>query len=214
MFKKVLILATILTFIKITSVQAVSNFTNNPSNKRSLIEERILARENKLMQLSEIRQQRQASIAAKLSDLRKNIIRKFYSNMSQRILAMIDRLEKLTLRIDSRIAKIEAGGTTVDQSTKEEITKAKQLLLDSRALLNSSNSMLEGTLSSNLPKDAFKIMKDNINDIKINLIEVHRILVDVIRNIKGLRVGNKEGLTPTIVPTVTPTITPTPTPSI
>ena len=212
MIKKVLVLAAILTFINITSVAAVSNSTNT-SPKRSMIEEKILARENKLLQIREMKQQRQASIAAKLTDLRKNLIRKYYSNMSQRLLAMIDRLEKLTLRIDSRITKIEAGGTTVDQSTKDEIAKAKQLLLDSRILLISSDSMLEETLSSNLPKEAFKIMKDNIKDIKTNLIEVHRILVHIIGNIKGLRVGNTESLTPTVVPSVTPSNTPTPTPT-
>jgi hypothetical protein len=189
MFKKVLLVVTLLTFINISSIYAVEKAGSRSSQLKTKIEEKIEARENKLIQLREMKQVKHASVAAKLTELKKNLIRKYYQNMSERILAMIGRLEKLISRIESRIAKIEAGGGVVDQSTKDEITKAEELLSESRALLTSSDSMFEDTLISKLPKEAFKISKENIKDIKTNLQEVHRLLVHVIGDIKGLRVG-------------------------
>jgi chromosome segregation ATPase len=206
MLRKATILATILVFMAATSVFALNDSATNSSRKSGLIEEKIQERQTRLEQLRETRQIRIASIEAKVSAVKQNAIRRYYKNMSDRINALIDRLNKLILRIESRIAKIEGSGTAVDQSVKDEVNKAKQLLSDTQALLTSSDGMLEDVLSSNQPKEAFSIIRENIKDIKANLVEVHRILVHVIGEIQGLRVGNTQQLSPT--PTTAPTISP------
>jgi F0F1-type ATP synthase membrane subunit b/b' len=206
MLRKATILAAILVFLGATSVFATNNSATNSSRKSNLIEEKIQERQTRLEQLSVTKQVRMASIEAKVSQIKQNAIRKYYKNMSERINALIDRLNKLTLRIESRIAKIEESDTPVGQNVKDEIDKAKQLLSDTQTLLASSDGMLEDVLLSNQPKEAFSIIRENIKDIKTNLIEVHTILVHVIGEIQGLRVGNTQQLSPT--PTTAPTISP------
>lgn len=174
---------------------------------RSQVQERIRLREQRLENLRrrdrEILQYKKASIEAKITDLKKQIVRNFYNRMAERLSATISRLEILISRIESRIAKIESSGTTVSQSVKNNIIQAKQLLSDSKVLLASSNDMLENVLASNQPNEAFKILKENVSEIKDNLVKVHQLLVKVIGDIKGLRIGQN------IIPTIT--VTPVPT---
>jgi hypothetical protein len=168
---------------------------------------KIEQREQKLLDIKnrdrQVFLEKKASQEAKINNLKQGIVRTFYNQMASRLNATIDRLNILITRIESRIAKIESSGTTVNQSVKDDLNKAKQLLADSQALLTSSNNALETVLTSNQPKEAFKILKENILDIKTNLVEVHSLLVKIIGDIKGLRVGQTK-----ISPTVT--ITPTP----
>jgi hypothetical protein len=76
---------------------------------------------------------------------------------------------------------------------------------------------VESFLDNDDPKTAFAEVREIIQQIKVNLIEVHRTLVHVIGDIKGLRVGTevKPSPSPEPSPVVTPepTETPTPTPT-
>lgn len=146
---------------------------------------------------------RKAEIKAKLTEKRQQLIRQFFSRMVKRLEAAISRLEKLISRIESRLAKLESQGENVSK-IKTEVADAKTKLNKAKADLELAKSKLETVLTSDDPKSAFAEVRNLIKEVKSQLIETHRILVHVIGEIKGLRVGQ---ITP--MPTPTPEATPT-----
>jgi len=150
---------------------------------------------------------RRASQAARLSDLRKSIIQKFFDQMVKRIEAAIERLNKLISRIESRIVKLKGEGKDT-ASIESQVNDAKIKLASAKTKLQDAKTALDGVLSSNNPKDAFKQVRVKIQDVAKDLREVHKILVHLVGDIKGLRVGQTGSPTVTIIPSLTPTPTP------
>lgn len=147
---------------------------------------------------------KKAEIRERLTEKRRELIRQFFTRMIRRLEAAISRLEKLISRIESRLAKLESQGENVAK-IREEVENAKTKLTSAKADLELAKSKLETVLASDDPKEAFKEVREIIKNVKTQLIEVHRILVHVIGDIKGLRAGQ---ITPP--PTGGPTPTPTP----
>ena len=141
---------------------------------------------------------KKAEIKAKLTEKRQQLIRQFFFRMVKRLGAAITRLEKLILRIESRLAKLESQGEDVSK-IKIEVADAKTKLVKTKEDLELAKTKLEDVLISEDPKAAFAEVKNLIKGVKTQLIEVHRILVHVIGDIKGLHVGQ-----------ITPKPTPTP----
>ncbi len=181
--------------------ERVNENLTQSENIRAEIQERIQER---------IKEKR-ATQESKLTQLRKEKIRKYWNLMEKRISATIERLNKLITRIESRIVKIKEENTDIDTSKVEpEIDKAKDLLSDTQKLLNETSENIDVILESENPKIAFEILREKVQEIKKNLIKVHNILVHIIGDIKGLRVGTYK-LSPTqkTLPTSTPTTMPT-----
>jgi len=181
-----------------SNIYADNNTIRNQINTK--LQEKLQAREEKLQTLMERvqtrNQERVASKEAKLTQLKKNIVLKYYQNMSKRMWAVIGRLDTLILRIDQRVEIIDSQTDKDLTDVNSSITKAKALLSDTRAILTSSDSTINSVIDSNDPKEAFLILKQNITDIKNNLKEVHSLLVHVIGDLEGLRVGTLK-ITPT-----------------
>lgn len=144
-----------------------------------------------------------AEIKAKLTERRQQLIRQFFTRMAKRLEAAIARLEKLIFRIESRLTKLENQDEDVSK-IKTEVADAKTKLDKAKTDLADAKTKLEDVLTNEDPKAAFAEVKNLIKGVKTQLIEVHRILVHVIGDIKGLRVGQ---ITPK--PTPTPTAIPT-----
>ncbi|MBI2405706.1 hypothetical protein HYV21_01485 [Candidatus Microgenomates bacterium] len=159
---------------------------------------------------------RLATLSAQLAERRKELIRKFFNRMVERIEAAIERLERLIGRIERRIAKLEAAGEDMTD-VKNQVNDAKTKLGNAKDDLQDAKDGLEDILSSNDPKAAFKEVGQTIRAVVRQLVEVHRILVHVIGDIKGLRVG-QEGTppasgSPSPSPSPSPTASPSPSPS-
>ncbi|MCX6724856.1 MAG: hypothetical protein NTV20_02025, partial [Candidatus Shapirobacteria bacterium] len=141
-------------------------------------------------QVKEKIQERVATIEARLGARKKEIIRNYFTVMTRRLEAAINRLNRLITRIDSRIAKIEANNKDINtEPIKKDIQKAKDKLLLAPNKLNEAKIKIDGLLESNTPKESFAEVRDIIKEIKQDLIDIHQILVKVIGDIKGLRVG-------------------------
>lgn len=152
-------------------------------------------------QLRTIFVEKKASHEAKLASVRRERIRHFWGHMITRIEATIGRLERLIEKMEQRIAKIKESGENIDTSTAEgDIQKAKTLLSGTKTDLAEAKTLIEQVIQSEEPKKAFGEVIDKVHGIKKNLIEIHRLLVHAIGNIKGLRVGH-ESPTPTPTPT-------------
>lgn len=142
-------------------------------------------------QFQENKEERIASHTAALSESRKARARERYSRLSTRISAAMGRLDTLITRIESRLAVIEENNPDADTTQIEsEIATAKSLLLDAQIDLEAANDNFEEVFESEDPKATFQFIKDTVVGVKEKLVEVHRTLVSVIGDIKGLRVGN------------------------
>ncbi len=138
-----------------------------------------------------------ATVEAKITLLRRERIRSHWGRMITRIEAVIARLETLIERMERRIAIIETGDEDIDTaSAKADVVQAKTLLAEAKADFEAAKDEIEDVIESPDPKAAFGQVIETIREIKSNLVEVHRLLVHAIGDIKGLRVG-----TPTVTPT-------------
>ena len=177
------------------------------------IEDKKEALQERLKDLQEREVERKATREAMLTELRQNRIRAYWQRLSARLLATIERLEKIIARIESRIAKIEESDPKVNTSSiKTDLEEAKKSLANIQLEMNLANTIFEEMLVSDNPKVVFKEVRITIQKIRKELVEVHRLLVGVITKIKGLRVGQaaKKSITttPSVIPSVTPSVTP------
>ena len=190
------------------SLAQTSTPTQTPQEKRLENQGRLKAQkdalQNKREDLKFRLEEKKATREAKLSEVRRNRIRTHWEKLNRRLLAVMDRLEKLIERIESRLAKLETTNPNADTNKiKADLEEAKQKLSDLKEKLDLSNASFEEVITSDDLKGAFEEVRETIQEIKLGLIEVHRILVHVIGDIKGLRVGQL---------TVTPRLTLTPEP--
>ena len=214
MIKKFLLIST-LTFLLLSSfsvtvsAQPFGDSSQKRADIQQMIEEKKAENEQKRLGIQNRIEEKKASHSARLTALRQERLRFFYSQMSRRIDALIDRLDILIIRIESRIAKLNEEGADTSE-VEAEVESAKVILSDTLELKEEADVMFEEIISSEDPKEAFSQLRNLVGNIKLNLIDVHRILVKTIGNIKGLRVGNtpQEGCDE--IPTVTPSPTPVP----
>jgi len=156
-------------------------------------------------------QERRATRAARLAERRKERIRVFFTRLKRRMQAAINRLERLIARIKSRLSRIEAADEDIDTAPiRETLDGAEDKLASASAALTQAQTSLEDILDANDPKEAFTDVRDLIKEIKEQLKETHQILVHVIGDIKGLRVGQGDAQ-PEVTPA--PEVTPSPSPS-
>lgn len=127
---------------------------------------------------------------------REENIKKYLSKMIARLEAMVARLEKLIARIESRLQKIATENPEKDlTSIKAQLEKAKTLLMGASDKISELKTTGDSLVDSDNPKAVFDQIRTKLNSIKKDLVEVHRILVKVIGDIKGLRVGENKNET-------------------
>lgn len=165
-----------------------------PSEKRIEIQQRLeeknLLLQQKREELQTNREERKASQAARLTERRRTIVQSQYQHMGLRIEAMINRLNILITRIESRVSQLEQEDGDLDTSLiTADLEQAKLLTDEASANLVTVGDSLGVLLDSDDPRAVFKDVKLDVVEIKNNLKEVHRLLVKVIGDIKGLRVG-------------------------
>lgn len=145
--------------------------------------------------------ERRATTTANLTEKRRERIINYFNRMVKRLDAAIARLEKLITRIESRIVKIEGENGDINTAPiTEQVNEAKAMLENAKTELQTAKDNFTALLESNEPKEAFKIVRGNISSVKQMLIEVHRILVHVIGDLKGLRVGRTGSPGPSPIP--------------
>lgn len=135
-----------------------------------------------------------ATREARLEEAKRLRIRNYFGRISGRIEAVVERLYVLITRIESRVGVIESENEDIDLiQVKADIAEAKEKLDLVTQELGALNDGLEDVLESDNPKVAFEVVRESLQKVKKDLIEVHRLLVHTIGNIKGLRVGAETG---------------------
>ncbi len=154
------------------------------------LEEHRLLKDQRLTDLKQRMEDKRATRAAQLDERKKERISSFFDRMIRRLEAVIARLDTLIERIEARLAKIEENNEEIDTSViQADIETAKALLAQSSADLEAASESFDAVLEADDPKAAFSVIRETIQGIRDNLKEVHRLLVSVIGDIKGLRVG-------------------------
>ena len=187
----------------------------NRDVKRAEIEQRIEERkkliEEKKLEIQKRVEVKKASAEARLSENRIEKIRAYWQRLKTRLLAAVERIERLVERIESRLAKVEEGSSDSDTtSINDDLEKAKALLSDASVKIETADELVEDALASQNPKEAFKVVRNLVKDIKEDLVEVHRLLVHLIGDIRGLRVGQGKNVEVEVSVTSAPTVTLTP----
>ena len=175
------------------------------------VDQKLLDKEDARVEIQKRVEERKAQQLEKVKEIRRERVRNLWGVLEKRFLATIGRLETLTARIEARLAKIVQEDPEADVSSiQASIDIAKDLLDEARLALDAISVDLENLLEEEDPKAAFDNIRLSMKNIKDILIEAHRILVHVIGDIKGLRVGTESpSPTVTVAPTiVVPTVTP------
>jgi len=137
-------------------------------------------------------EERKASSTAKRIELQQSIAKRMAGHASQMFSAMIERLEKLAERIQSRVDKVKAeGGVT---------TESERFLADAKIDIEQAKTSLRLfasiDLSADKLRDNFTKIREVGTEIKGHLKEAHQSLVKAIRALKpGAKVDARASTT-------------------
>lgn len=180
----------LLLFPTLVFAQTDDSGTTIREELRSRAEERREMVEQRRLELMQKIEEKKATREARLTEVRQQRIRLFWGRLKRRLLAAMDRLERLIERIESRLTKFEEANPDLDTaSIHNELDEAKEMLEVARTECEAADATIDEILESEDPKAAFEEIREAVMTIKMQLIEIHRILVMVIGDIKGLRVG-------------------------
>lgn len=177
-----------------------TNGSPAPINVRKLVEERIEQNEEKREEIrikieekTATREAAKEQLKTMLEEKAQDRIQALFGRVAVRIESAISRLHTLIERMEARLAIFAKEGESVEDIQKE-LDGARDLLESAELSLAAANTGLENVVGSEDPKAGYTYIRDAIKDIKQTLVETHSILVQVIGDMKGLRVGATENL--------------------
>lgn len=172
-----ILLATI--FLLLAPVFVVKADDNSPRGLGIKQEAKASAEARRAEKTEEFRQRRQERIS------------EHFQTMTDRFQAAIERLNKLVTRIEERIAKIESEDPEKNlDNINVQVDEAKQMLEEAQNKLADMVTNFNDFLTNEEPKAAFKQLGVDVRGLKSDLMKIHKQLVHVIGDIKGLRVGD------------------------
>ena len=178
----------------------INNGSSVPLDVRTLVEERIERNEEKREEIrlkievqTATREAAKEQLKAKLEEKAQNRIQILFGKVATRMQSAISRLYTLIERMEARLAIFAEEGESIED-IQSEIDSAKELLASAEESLAVANTGLEEVVGSEDPKAGFAYIRDAVKDIKSTLVDVHSILVQVIGDMEGLRVGATEEL--------------------
>ena len=141
-------------------------------------------------QVQELKQNRQ-QLKQQLTEAKKYRVRTYHGRLKARFEAAIKRLNTLSERILARLDILAEGGEDVS-SLKTSVSQAQGIIDNAESLLPDLETLINEMAEAENPKDYLPTVKDAATKIKDSLKEAHSILVQVVTEIKGLRVGATE----------------------
>jgi|GEM_PF-7071758 len=166
-------------------------YSSVSTNVREMVRERIEENTRLREELRNLWRDKVATHQARLEERVRVRIRLLFGRIFTRMEAAIARLELLTTRIEKRLEILKNEGKDI-ANIQKEVDEAKKLITDAKQTLEEVKANSENLIQSDKPKDAFTILRDSLKAVKDNLVKAHLILVKVIGDIRGLRVGTLE----------------------
>src|SRR3990167_363567 len=135
-------------------------------------------------------QKRIDALKKKVGEERAKRIDQFFNQMVKKFENAIDRLNNLADRIESRLNKTEATGNDVSKQW-DLLKAARDKIVTVEAALGDSKAQFEAMALSENPRSAFQQVKELIRGVADKIKDAHKALVDVVKSIKGLRLGSE-----------------------
>lgn len=151
-------------------------------------------------EIKDLRTDARGEIKDKRKEARVDIARAYGNRMVKRLLAAIERIEKLGNRLDSRITKIKSAGenaTTSEmylQKSREELVAAKTNIEILKTVFVSLTAST--TVGENIGK-----IHDATENVTVHIKASHQYLVEATKALKGLGAFLKNGTTTTATTT-------------
>lgn len=121
---------------------------------------------------------------------RSEILKHMAKQMSKRMSAAIERIEKLSDRVDSRIAKLKEKGVDTS-SAAANIVIARSKTAEARAAVALAEAAIAGAATrsdavtgSTTPSDAGKPVREALEKARIATVAAHKAVVDAIESLK------------------------------
>ncbi len=157
--------------------------------KREDVREKVQEQRSKLQEKrEELRtkaEERKEERKEKIAQKRAEKIKEFGQRIKEKLLAMVERLEKLAERIQSRIDKLAEKGANT-QEAQAQLDEAKTKLAAVKARISGLEGVGADIVSTDNPRELFGAVKEEVQGIKKDLVEVHRLLASSMGKIKGL----------------------------
>lgn len=130
-------------------------------------------------------EQRRASSTERRVEMQRDLAKRKAEHVTRVILATIERLEKIIIRIESRIAKIQArGGVTTE--TERFVALAKGNLADAQLAVDAFASL---DLSGSTARENFETVRAAAAEAREHIRAAHRNLMMAVRALKGPNTG-------------------------
>lgn len=133
----------------------------------------------------ELRKEQNTELKGKLDEMRKKNITKFFNNMMEKLSKAVLRMEKIALKIETRLGKMNKKGIdTAALETKLTGTRAEMEKI--KADIGTAKASLETILSSGTPKEEFVGVKEVVKNIWTAIKNIHQSLAVMITEMKGM----------------------------
>ena len=190
-------LAGIVAFGGATTALALSMNISSPSMKEMKSEIKDV-RKNLASSTKEMRgdiKETRMEAKDKIKDIRENAMKKHLENrfakMKERFQATIERLDKIMLRVNSRIEKIKNGGgnTTIAEKfvadAKTELDVAKALLLGLSITADTTVTLEASATSTTRAKVSLEALRKSAKELEAHLKNIHNNLEKAVGSLKG-----------------------------
>lgn len=138
--------------------------------------------------------ERVENLKKKLGEERAKRVEQLFNNMARKFEAAIDRLNKTADRIDALLKKASASGKDVSKQM-DILTAARGKISAVETALQGAKAQFAAMAQSADTKTAFNKVKELIRGVEQKVKEAHAALVDVVKSIKGLKLGEDRATT-------------------
>ncbi len=142
-------------------------------------------------------QQRREDMKEKRQERRGEILKRQATMLINRMKAAIERIVKLSGRVDSRIVKLKEHGADTSKPeasmviARGKIADAKAAVAAAEAAVANAVINADASASTTASVDPGKPVREALNKAKDAVIAAHKALVDAIESLKGIKVDIK-----------------------
>lgn len=161
-----------------------SNIQNNRTEQKQNLGERMDTHIEKAGERASTTIGRIENRKAKVATAVQERIRAHAARMFARFNAAVERHEKLSERIDSRIKKIEAEGHP-NAEPRRLLEEARGFIQEGKALLGQAKTAFENALQSEKPKEAFAAAHETLKQAEEKIKSAHASLMKTVRELRS-----------------------------
>lgn len=153
--------------------------------------------------LEEKNQKRTEKQQTKIEKKREQL-KKFWEKMVHRLGVLIRNEERLANKVQEKLNQAALRGKDVTALNKK-LEDAKKLVADAKKALSDAPGKVLDIIKNSEPKVAREKIKALVKEVRQKIKDAHRALVNVRKELKGLKGGPSPSPSPSISPSVIPT---------